>query len=64
MKHMALMKPAEALPVFQNSGDSRCHTPKMSHYATTCDVIGHDVMVEADIPNERSRPKLYAGEVS
>ena len=64
MKHMALMKPAEALPVFQNSGDSRCHTPKMSHYATTCDVIGHDVMVESDIPNERSRPKLYADKVS
>ena len=61
---MALLKPTQELSVFQNSGHSRRHTPKMSHYATTCDVIGHDVMVEADIPNERSRPKLYAGEVS
>ena len=41
-KRKALMKPTNELPVFQNSGDFRCHTPKMSHYATTCDVIGHD----------------------
>ena len=63
-KHMALIKPAKALSVFQNSGHSRCHTPKMSHYATTCDVIGHDVMVESDIPNERTWAELYGSEVS
>ena len=40
--------------LFQNSGDSRCHTSKMSHYATICDVIGHDVMVEVDIPDDTS----------
>ena len=50
--------------LFQNSGDSRCHTPKMSHYATTCDVIGHDVMVKPVIPNERPGAELYGSEVS
>ena len=57
------MKPAKELSVFQNSGHSRRHTPKMSHYATTYDVIGHDVTIKPDIPNEISWPELYGKEV-
>ena len=34
--------------------NSTCLTPKMVHLATPCDVIGHDVMVKPDIPNERA----------
>ena len=30
----------------------------------TCDVIGHDVMVEPVIPNERPGTELYGSEVS
>ena len=30
----------------------------------TCDVIGHDVMVKPDIPNERAWAELYVSEVS
>ena len=44
--------------------NSTCLTPKMVHLATPCDVIGHDVRVKPDIPNERARAKLYCSEVS
>ena len=36
----------------------------MTHFARTCDVIGHDVMVEPDISNERARAVLYDIKVS
>jgi len=62
-KHPTWIKPCKNLSVFRNSGDSACHTPKMTHYARTCDVIGHDVMVEPDISNERARAVLYGREV-
>ena len=47
------IKPCKNLSEFQNSGNSACHTTKMTHFAMTCDVIGHGVMVKLDIPNER-----------
>ena len=36
----------------------------MTHFELTSYVIGHDVIVNPDISNERARPKLYASEVS
>ena len=48
----------------RNSGDSECESLKMTHYVMTCDVIGHDVMVEPVIPNVRPGAVLYDGEVS
>ena len=63
-KHTTWVKLYENLSVFQNSGDSACLTPKMTHFARTCDVIGHDVMVKPDISNERARAVLYNIKVS
>ena len=63
-KHTTWVKLYANLSVFQNSGDSACLTPKMTHFARTCDVIGHDVMVEPDISNERARAVLYDIKVS
>ena len=63
-KHTTWVKLCENLSVFQNSGDSACLTPKMTHFARTCDVIGHDVMVKLDISNERARAVLYDIKVS
>ena len=37
--------------------------PKNDSLCQTCDVIGHDVMVEPDISNERARTVLYGREV-
>ena len=37
--------------------------PKMSHFLTTCDVIGHYVTILSDIANERACLKLYKDKV-
>ena len=35
----------------------------MTHYVSACDVIGHDVTISSDIGKEKTRPKLYVGQV-
>ena len=43
-----------SLNFFQDSGNSTFPTPKKTHFATSCDVIGHAVMMKPDILNGRA----------
>ena len=57
--------------IFQNGGQGGCHTPKMTHFLSAYDVIGHYVTILSDIGNETARiaarsklHTVYVGEVS